>query len=47
MLFPTIGPPPALSLPASVLGDAVYGGLTAAALWTLGLLAVEAASRAE
>lgn len=46
MLFPEIGPPPLLPLPASVLGYAAAGGVTAAALCAVGLLAVEAASRA-
>jgi hypothetical protein len=47
MLFPTIAAPPVLPLPASVVGYAAYGGLAAAALCAVGLLAVEAASRAE
>jgi hypothetical protein len=47
MLLPAIGPPPVVPLPATVLGYAAYGGLTAAALCAVGLLAVEAASRAE
>lgn len=47
MLLPVIGPPPVLPLPASVLGYAAYGGLTAAVLCAIGLLAVEAASRVE
>ncbi len=47
MLLPAIGPPPVLPFPATVPGDAAYGGLTAATLCTVGLLAVEAASRAE
>lgn len=50
ILLPEIGAPQLfflLPLPATVLGYAAYGGLTAAFLLGLGLLAVEAASRAE
>lgn len=50
VLLPEIGPPRLLGplpLPATALGYAVYGGLTTAFLLGVGLLAVEAASRAE
>lgn len=50
LLLPDVGAPRLfllVSLPPSVLGYAAYGGLTAALLLGIGLLAVEAASRME
>lgn len=47
MLFPEIGSPPVFPFPATVLGYAAYGGVSAAGLCSIGLLAVELASHAE
>lgn len=47
LLLPELGSPPLLPLPPTPAGYAVYGATVTALLLGVGLLAVEAASRAE
>lgn len=47
LLLPKLGSPPLFPLPATPAGYAVYGATSTGLLLGLGLLAVEAASRAE